>query len=109
MVTPWPGVLAAQGVSTSPAFLRLAVGDRGDALGRHRGPHPTRMSVWVEILLDKYLGHRPTERLLDQWRLCDLDLAAGTVAGGLQRLEPLFEPVYKALLAQRLFGVRPSR
>jgi transposase len=58
------------------------------------------VSVWVEILLDKYFSHRPTERLLDQWRLCDLDLAAGTVAGGLQRLEPLFEPLYKALLAR---------
>jgi transposase len=56
------------------------------------------VSVWVEILLDKYFSHRPTERLLDHWRLCDLDLAAGTVAGGLQRLEPLFEPLYKALL-----------
>ena len=58
------------------------------------------VSVWVEILLDKYFSHRPTERLLDQWRLCDLDLAAGTVAGGLQRLEPLFETLYEALLAR---------
>jgi transposase len=58
------------------------------------------VSVWVEILLDKYFSYRPTERLLDQWQLCDLDLAAGTVAGGLQRLEPLFEPVYQALLAR---------
>jgi transposase len=38
--------------------------------------------------------------LLVQWQLHDLDLAAGTVAGGLQRLEPLFQPLYEALLAR---------
>ena len=54
--------------------------------------------MWVEILLDKFFSHRPTERLLSHWRLIGLDVAAGTVAGGLQRLEPLFEPLYRALL-----------
>jgi transposase len=34
---------------------------------------------------------------LEQWRRHDLDLAAGTVADGLQRLGPLFTPVYDAL------------
>ena len=58
------------------------------------------ISVWVEILIDKFFSHRPTERLLDQWRLLDLDIAAGTVAGGLERLEPLFQPLYEALLAR---------
>jgi transposase len=56
------------------------------------------VSVWVEVLLDKFAGHRPTERLLGQWRLLGLDVAAGTVAGGLERLEPLFRPLYDALL-----------
>jgi hypothetical protein len=56
------------------------------------------VSVWVEILLDKFVGHRPTERLLGQWQLLGLDVAAGTVAGGLERLEPLFRPLYDALL-----------
>ena len=55
-------------------------------------------SVWVEILLDKYASYRPTERLLGSWRLLDLDVAAGTVAGGLQRLEPLFTKLYEAVL-----------
>jgi transposase len=58
------------------------------------------VSVWVEILLDKFSSHRPTERLLSQWPLLGLDVAAGTVAGGLERLEPLFEPLYDALLAR---------
>src|SRR5215210_3279266 len=56
------------------------------------------VSIWVEILLEKFSGHRPTERLLGQWRLLGLDVAAGTVAGGLERLEPLFRPLYDALL-----------
>jgi transposase len=58
------------------------------------------VSVWVEILIDKFFSHRPTERLLDQWRLLDFDLAPGTVAGGLERLEPLFQPLYESLLAR---------
>jgi transposase len=56
------------------------------------------VSVWVEILLDKFFSHRPTERLLAQWGLLGLDLAAGTVTSGLERLEPLFQPLYEALL-----------
>ena len=58
------------------------------------------VSVWVESLLDKFASHRPTERLLSQGRLLGLNVAAGTVAGGLERLEPLFQPVYDALRAR---------
>jgi transposase len=54
-------------------------------------------SVWLEILLDKYASHRPTERLLAAWKLLGLPIAASTVAGGLQRLLPLFEPLYQAI------------
>jgi transposase len=55
------------------------------------------ISVWVEILLDKYFSYRPTERLLASWRLLGLDLAAGTVTDGLQRLEVLLRPISLAL------------
>lgn len=58
------------------------------------------VSVWVEILLGKFFSHQPTERLLLQWRLLGLDLSAGTVAGGLERIEPLFTALYEALLAR---------
>jgi transposase len=54
--------------------------------------------VWVEILLAKYFNHQPTERLLEAWKLQGLDLAASTVNDGLQRLQPLFTPVYEALV-----------
>jgi transposase len=56
------------------------------------------VSVWVEILLDKFASYRPTQRLLEQWRLLGLDLASGTITDGLQRLEPLFKPIMEALL-----------
>jgi transposase len=54
-------------------------------------------SIWVEILLDKYSSYRPTERFLASWRLGDLDLAAGTVTDGLQRLEVLLRPIHEAI------------
>jgi transposase len=56
------------------------------------------VSVWVEILLDKFASYRPTQRLLEQWQFLGLDLAAGTITDGLHRLEPLFAPIMAALL-----------
>ena len=53
------------------------------------------VSIWAEVLLDKYLSHRPTYRLLGQWRSLGSDLASGTVIGGMKELRPLFEPIYK--------------
>jgi transposase len=55
------------------------------------------VSVWVALLLDKYAFYRPTYRLLAEWRLHGLDLPLGTITDGLQRLLPLFEPLYEAL------------
>ena len=54
------------------------------------------ISLWVEILLDKYFTYRPTERLLNSWRLLGLDLAPGTITDGLRRLEILLRPIYEA-------------
>jgi transposase len=62
------------------------------------------ISVWVEVLLDKYFTYRPTERLLASWRLGDLDLAAGTVTDGLQRLEVLLRPIYEAIKERNPHG-----
>jgi transposase len=59
------------------------------------------VSVWVEILLDKFASYRPTERLLQHWQLLGLDLAPGTVADGLRRLEPLVQPIQEALCARQ--------
>ena len=54
-------------------------------------------SVWVDVLLDKFATHRPTERLLADWRSRDFDVAAGTLNEGLQRIAPLFQKIYDAL------------
>lgn len=62
-------------------------------------------SVWVEILLGKFFSHQPIERLLTGWQLLGLNVAAGTVNGGLQRLEPMFAPLYEALRARNAQSV----
>jgi transposase len=59
------------------------------------------VSVWVTLLLDKYRFGRPTHRLLADLRSHGLDLSLGTVTDGLQRLTPLFEPLYEALIEQQ--------
>jgi transposase len=56
------------------------------------------VSIWVSLLLDKYLFYRPTYRLLADWDTLGLDLSLGTATDGLKRLVPLFEPVYEALV-----------
>lgn len=56
------------------------------------------VSIWVAVLLDKYLFYRPTYRLLADWETLGLDLSLGTITDGLSRLVPLFEPVYEALV-----------
>jgi transposase len=56
------------------------------------------VSIWVAVLLDKYLFYRPTYRLLADWQTLGLDLSLGTITDGLSRLVPLFEPVYEALV-----------
>ena len=63
------------------------------------------ISLWVEILLDKYFTYRPTERLLNSWRLLGLDLAPGTITDGLRRLEILLRPIYEALSSAILRGI----
>jgi len=78
--------------------------------GTHPGiitaPPPPRLiaksmlgiSIWVTVLLDKFLFYRPTYRLLDDLRTHDLDLSLGTLTDGLKQLEPLFQPLHEALI-----------
>jgi transposase len=55
------------------------------------------ISLWVSLLLDKFLFYRPTQRCLQDLKTHGLDLSASTINDGLQRLLPLFEPVHEAL------------
>jgi transposase len=57
------------------------------------------VSIWVTVLLDKFLFYRPTYRLLEDLNTQGLHLSQGTLTDGLQRLAPLFEPVYDLLVA----------
>jgi transposase len=56
------------------------------------------VSVWVTVLLDKFLFYRPTYRLLEDLNTQGLGLSQGTLTDGLQRLLPLFEPLYEHLV-----------
>lgn len=58
------------------------------------------ISIWVSVLIDKYLLYRPTYRLLADLRTHGLDLAQGTVTDGLRRLAPLFAPLREELIAR---------
>ncbi len=58
------------------------------------------ISLWVTILLDKFAFLRPTNRLLDDLRSHGIDLAMGTVTGGLKRLKPLFDPIREEAISR---------
>ena len=82
-----PGIVTAPG----PAKL-IAKGSLG-------------ISVWVAVLIDKYLFQRPTYRWLADLRLTQgLAIAQGTLTDGLQRLVPLFEPVMEAIVEKSLMA-----
>jgi transposase len=63
---------------------------------------PLGVSVWVEVLLGKYLHSIPTNRWCTNLESLGVPMAQGTLTGGLQQLMPLFEPVRDALLEQHL-------
>ena len=52
--------------------------------------------VWVQALLGKYLYGQPTHGLLHDLREQGLQVAQGTLTGGLKRLAPLFTPLAQA-------------
>jgi len=60
------------------------------------------VSLWVEILLDKYAFIRPTQRLLSDLRSHDIDLSLGTVTGGLKQLAPVFKPIREEIIRMNL-------
>jgi transposase len=71
------------------------------------------ISVWVQILLAKYLYAQPLHRILRQLAGFGLPLAQGTITGGLQKILPLFLPLYQALyehqMSETLFHNDESR
>ena len=82
--------------------------DCGCVPGIVTAPPPPRLiergkygvSVWTTVLLDKFLYGRPSHRLLQDLADHGLNMSPGTLAGGLQALSPLFEPLNQALLCK---------
>ena len=56
------------------------------------------ISLWVLILQRKFQFFLPLHRVLAELRGHDLNLAAGTITGGLQKITPLFAPLYELLV-----------
>jgi transposase len=79
-----------------------------DVPGIVTAPPPARLiergkfgvSVWVSVLLDKFLYGRPSFRLVQDLADHGLALSMGSLTGGLQTIAPLFLPLRQALLAQ---------
>jgi transposase len=57
-------------------------------------------SFLAEVLVLKFLYHVPLERIRAMARSAGLELSAGTLCGALEKLTPLFAPLYEAIQAQ---------
>jgi transposase len=60
------------------------------------------VSVWVEVLLQKYQYAIPTNRLCTDLKTLGAPISQGTITGGLQKMAPLFEPLCEALMERHL-------
>ena len=78
------------GIVTAPPALRLLP---KSSLG---------ISVWTEVLRDKYLYGRPTTRLCQALQHHGVPLAPGTVTDGVRQITPLFESVVQALRERQM-------
>jgi len=63
---------------------------------------PYDVSFWVEVILGKYRYGQPSNRYLQDLGDQGLPVSPGTLAGGLQALAPLFEPVLEALYCKQM-------
>ena len=82
-----------QGILTAPPAPRV--------LNRS----PIGVTVWVEILLDKFLYAQATHRLCSDFSHLGYALSQGTITDGMKRLAPLFQPLVKAMLDKQLSEV----
>ena len=63
---------------------------------------PYQVSFWVEVLLSKFHYAQPTHRYLEDLSDQALPVSPGTVAGGLKKLLPLFEPIMEGLYQKQM-------
>jgi transposase len=60
------------------------------------------VSFWVEVILSKYRYGQPSNRYLQDLSDQGLPISPGTLAGGLQAIAPLFEPILDALYCKQM-------
>lgn len=60
------------------------------------------ISVWREVLLNKFLFSRALNNLCTDYTHRGLPIAPGTLTGGLQKIAPLFEPLVNELVKKQL-------
>jgi len=60
------------------------------------------ISVWREVLLNKFLFSRALNNLCTDYTHRGLCIAPGTLTGGLQKIAPLFEPLVNELVKKQL-------
>lgn len=63
---------------------------------------PIGISIWVHILLGKYLSAQPLNRLLAALNEQGIPISPGTLSGGMQALMALFEPLMEALYRKQM-------
>ena len=59
---------------------------------------PYGITVWASAVLERYVRHRPLNGVAAWLGYQGLDISPGTLAGGLGRMEALFEPLARAIL-----------
>ena len=64
------------------------------------------VSIWVYVLIQKFVCFQPLYRVLRDLRSHGLDLSSATVIDGLRKLLPLFKPLYQALIDRHLASDR---
>ncbi|MCP4823762.1 MAG: IS66 family transposase [Shimia sp.] len=60
------------------------------------------ISIWSEVLLNKFLFSRATYNLCTDYAYRGLPIAPGTLTGGLKRIAPLFKPLISQLVEKQL-------
>ena len=60
------------------------------------------ISIWEDVLLNKFHYSQPTNRLLNQYAELGLPISPGSIAGGLKNIKALFETIYDALYTQQM-------
>jgi transposase len=51
------------------------------------------VSFWMEVLLKKFEFKQPLQRIVSELKTLDLEVSPGTLTGGLQKIQPMLQPL----------------